>query len=138
MNGLVFGEKEEGIRYVERPSVYGLVIKEDKIAIMKMDDGRYFLPGGGKEPGETDERTLRREFLEETGRDIENIAFVGRAELYYYSERYEKHFFNEGAFYTCDMIGEGTGEHELVWLTFDEAIDKLSHDHQRWAVEKVR
>ncbi len=51
--------------------VYGLLIKEGKILLIKKSCGPYTgqldLPGGGLEYGETPEETLKREFIEETG-----------------------------------------------------------------------
>ena len=51
--------------------VYGLVIKDDKILLIKKVggpyDGQYDLPGGSFEFGETPEETLTRELQEEVG-----------------------------------------------------------------------
>lgn len=53
---------------------YGLLIKNDKILLIKKKTGPYDglldLPGGSLEFGETPEVTLKREFMEETGLDI--------------------------------------------------------------------
>ena len=50
--------------------VYGLIIKDEKILLIKKVtgpyDGKLDLPGRTIEFGETPEETLRRELLEET------------------------------------------------------------------------
>lgn len=54
--------------------VYGLIIKEDKIVLIKKYggpyDGKLDLPGGTIEFGETPEETLKRELLEEIGVEV--------------------------------------------------------------------
>ena len=53
---------------------YGLLIKDDKILLIKKKTGPYDglldLPGGSFEFGEKPEETLKREFLEETGLEL--------------------------------------------------------------------
>ena len=60
-----------------RVSVYGIIIKNDKILLSKQWDG-YDFPGGGIEKGETIEHALKREVWEETGLKI-NIGSVAAA-----------------------------------------------------------
>ena len=51
--------------------VYGFIIKDDKIALIKKARGGYIgkldLPGGGMEYGESTLETLKRELMEEAG-----------------------------------------------------------------------
>ncbi len=49
-----------------RPSVYGILIKQNKILLSRQWDG-YDFPGGGIKINETIREALKREFLEETG-----------------------------------------------------------------------
>lgn len=54
--------------------VYGLIIKDRKIVLIKKHggpyDGKLDLPGGTIEFGETPEETLKRELLEEIGIEV--------------------------------------------------------------------
>ena len=43
----------------------------------RSDNGRWCLPGGGKDPGESGEETCIREVLEETGLEVEVTRLVG-------------------------------------------------------------
>ncbi len=61
-----------------RPSVYAVIIENNKILLSKNWDG-YDFPGGGIELGETIEEALTREAHEETGLNItvERIILCG-------------------------------------------------------------
>lgn len=61
-----------------RPTVYGILIEDGKLLLSKQWDG-YDLPGGGVEIDETIEQSLVREFMEETGMEI-NVKLVVSAE----------------------------------------------------------
>ncbi len=55
-----------------RIGVYGVAVHRDHLLLTQLssrdrDVGRWTLPGGGMEFGETPRQTLRREFYEETG-----------------------------------------------------------------------
>jgi ADP-ribose pyrophosphatase YjhB (NUDIX family) len=60
--------------------VYGLVLHENKILLIKKGrgpyTGKYVLPGGKIEFGETQIEALKRELLEETGLRCENIKLI--------------------------------------------------------------
>lgn len=61
-----------------RPSVYALIIKNNKILLSPQWDG-YDFPGGGVEIDETIEEALAREIYEETGciAKAEKLIYVG-------------------------------------------------------------
>lgn len=55
-----------------RIGVYGVAVHQDHLLLTQLSSrdreaGRWTLPGGGMEFGETPQETLRREFYEETG-----------------------------------------------------------------------
>ncbi|OGF20465.1 hypothetical protein A2316_01400 [Candidatus Falkowbacteria bacterium RIFOXYB2_FULL_38_15] len=58
-----------------RPSVYGILIEENKVLLSKQWDG-YNFPGGGIKIYETVEEALQREFFEETGLKIEPMKII--------------------------------------------------------------
>ena len=62
--------------------MYGLCVVADSILLTRLsrlepDHGRWTLPGGGREPGESHLETLVREFDEETGLEPEVGALIG-------------------------------------------------------------
>lgn len=58
-------------------SVRAVVIGTDGVLVLQNGEERHVLPGGRCESGESVEETLRREVLEETGYEIEDLHLVG-------------------------------------------------------------
>jgi 8-oxo-dGTP pyrophosphatase MutT (NUDIX family) len=83
-----------------RPSVYGLLIENDKILLSRQWDG-YDFPGGGIEIDETIEEALKREFFEETGMKIEPVIPI-HCETDFFNPDYTKKY--KGQFWNCIMI----------------------------------
>ncbi|ANU53729.1 NUDIX domain-containing protein [Acutalibacter muris] len=54
----------------KRTAARGVILREGKLLMIHTDRGDYKFPGGGVEPGESLEAALRRELLEETGREL--------------------------------------------------------------------
>ena len=52
---------------IRRTAVRGIIFVDGKLLLIQSGFGEVKFPGGGQEPGETDEETLIRETLEETG-----------------------------------------------------------------------
>lgn len=50
-----------------RVSVMALIFKDNKVLLIKESDGRWSLPGGGLEVGESFESGIKRELIEEIG-----------------------------------------------------------------------
>lgn len=83
-----------------RPSVYGLLIEDNKILLSRQWDG-YDFPGGGIEIDETIPETLKREFHEETGIQVEPIIPIhGETDFFNpdYTDKYK------GQFWNCVML----------------------------------
>lgn len=67
-------------------SVGGLVVRGDAVLLVRMtygpSRGRYMLPGGLVEPGETLDRAIMREVLEETGVSARPLGIIGLRSRY--------------------------------------------------------
>lgn len=140
INDIIFGEKLEDVEYFERPAVYGIVFNSDgKIATIKTPRG-YFLPGGGIEKNENHKQCLEREFMEETGYEIDFGNYIGKSSLYHKSKS-NRYIFSIGFFYYAELKNKKNNgieeDHELVWLEPNECINNLNLEHQSWAVTKA-
>ena len=87
--------------------------------------GRYVVPGGHVELGETLEAALRREVAEETGLTIHDIRFVGVQEFIYDPAFWQpRHFiffdFACRADQTEVLLNDEAEEY--IWTTVDEAL----------------
>lgn len=135
-----FGTKTDGLPYTDRPGAYAVIFNEQQqVAVMKIPNG-YFLPGGGTD-GEDPAIALAREILEEAGLGVRIISEIGKASQFCLSPSYPDGYNKHGTFYLAtftDKIGEAVEkDHELVWLSLDEAQQLLSHEFQRWAITKA-
>jgi ADP-ribose pyrophosphatase YjhB (NUDIX family) len=63
---------------VIRPGVAAVIFDGDRVLLQRRDDnGKWGLPGGGVEPGESVRAAVVREVREETGLDVEPLRLVG-------------------------------------------------------------
>lgn len=59
-----------------RKSAYAIIIEEGRLlTVRNFDTGKLFFPGGGVEPGETEEEAVERETEAETGLRVRGIFF---------------------------------------------------------------
>ncbi len=76
---------------VDRVSAYGILIKKGKVLLVKDSKSQTWeFPGGGLDKGETKEEGIVREFLEETGLQVnpDSIEFFTDIQDYLYSTTY--------------------------------------------------
>ena len=62
-------------------SVRAIVFKEDRVLVMRNHDSTHIVPGGRVEEGETREKSLQRELLEEAGIKIRVGGEIGLVHL---------------------------------------------------------
>ncbi len=90
---------------------YGLIIKNNKIALIKKARGGYTglldLPGGGIEHDETPEETLKRELMEEAGvtvNDYKLLTATSRTFTWKVDDNLEEDLHHIGILYKVDVI----------------------------------
>ena len=139
-----FGRTLPGQTYKERPSVYGICIRnDDKIAIVKIGSEhpyKYDLPGGGVESGESDPEAVIREFDEETGLTVWPSRQLCRAGQFWVNQEVPMN--SLCTFFEVELTstdGKPTEpDHQLVWVQIEEAMRKVRHDSHSWAILKWR
>jgi 8-oxo-dGTP diphosphatase len=139
---LQFGRPEAGVAYRDRPTAFGLVFHDQKLACVRVtrDIPYHDLPGGAVEAGETEEQALIREFIEETGmtvRPVRRLTVAGQ----YFRKSDGAPINNTGGIWIAEMISidplaKVETDHELVWLHVHTALAELRHDAHAWAVAK--
>jgi 8-oxo-dGTP diphosphatase len=136
----VFGVRRESGVYVRRPSAYALVRNgAGDWAVVRTPHG-CFLPGGGMEADETPQETVTREAREECGFVLKPGATSGRAVQLCYSTQERAYFEKICAFVDAEILSTVApieDDHELLWLTVDQALDVLFHEAHRWAVARA-
>ncbi len=61
-----------------RPGVAAVIFEGERVLLQRRDDnGRWGLPGGGVDPGESVRAAIVREVHEETGLDVEPLRVIG-------------------------------------------------------------
>jgi ADP-ribose pyrophosphatase YjhB (NUDIX family) len=133
-----FGELSRGAEYILRPGGYAVIRRATgEIAVVTTPSG-CFLPGGGQNPCELPDEAAIRESHEECALRIKISSLIGVADQLAYSADEATYFRKRCSFYRAEVVAsdEGVGEveHVLSWLTPDEAVQKLTHESQRWAV----
>lgn len=80
----IFG-KEYEVKISEltfRPAVYGVIIKDNKVLLLKQWDG-YDFPGGGVHLGERIIGALKREVKEETGLEVSPVRIISCSDSFF-------------------------------------------------------
>ena len=100
-----FGHVEPGATYPDRPAAFAVVIRDNQIALVRVERRlrgiALDLPGGGIDDGEI--------------RNTRGAFFVGRVVVE-------------------DPALKVEDDHTLVWMTPHEAVVRLDRDSHAWAV----
>lgn len=138
---LQFGSAESGLDYRPRATAFGLVLRDEQLACVRVDrgEGSYLdLPGGAVDDGETEVQALVREFLEETGLTVRPLTRIAEASQYF-RKTDGTPINNTGGFWiaeplSLDPAAKVEVDHELVWLNPAQALARFRHDAHAWAV----
>ena len=138
---LQFGDPDPSLDYAPRPTAFGLVFHEGRLACVRVDRGAasyYDLPGGAIDGDETEQQALIREFVEETGLTVRPVTRIARA-AQYFRKSDGTPVNNIGGFWVAERLAldpaaKVEADHELVWLHPHTALNELRHDAHAWAV----
>ena len=101
--------------------------------------GRYVVPGGHVELGETIEQTVLRETKEETGLDVRNVEFICFQEFIYDPAFWKRrHFiFFDYAAKTDSLAVQLNDEAETYhWVKLQDALELPLDSYTRVSIEK--
>src|SRR3989339_472691 len=119
-------------KVIFRPSVYGIIIYDNNILMLKnKSNGKLFFPGGGINIEEKIPDALKREVKEETGIEIEVEKFLHFKEQFFYYDPRDEAFHAFNFFYICRPI--------TFELLDDDKIDDEEAEKPRWIdIEKIK
>jgi 8-oxo-dGTP pyrophosphatase MutT (NUDIX family) len=112
---------------------------DGELAVVSTPSGLALI-GGGQNDGESPADAAIREAAEECGLQIKLGPQIGVADELVFAADERTHYRKRCTFFLADIsgsIGAGEPDHELVWLSAADAMNKLRHESQRWAVAKA-
>lgn len=119
-------------KLVFRPSVYGVIIHDNKILMLRnKSNGKLFFPGGDVNLVETLLDALKREVREETGIEIEVEKFLHFKEQFFYWDPGDEAYHMLSFFYICRP--------KTFKLLDDDKVDDEEAEKPRWIdIENVK
>lgn len=131
---------------IQKRSAGGIVHNNGKFLVVNaLDYNQIILPKGTIEAGETPEQTAVREVLEETGYRVKIKAPLGEIS-YEFDEDDGKHYKKTVYHFLLELIDEDEvpvpihqedENFENLWLTEDEALERLTHDDSKDLLKKA-
>lgn len=123
-------------------SAGGVVIKDDKILLLKKYYGDWVLPKGKIEPNEITTITAVREVLEETGISAKILKKIGYARYYYFNQKNQKVSKRVDYYLMSFDHGELIPQKEegfsiAQFIDYDMAMELLKHDSEKNMVKNA-
>ena len=140
----------EAMETVHQHSAGGVAYRDGQngpeLAVIKTsEEGRWQLPKGIIDPGETTEKAALREVREEAGITCELVEPIETIE-YWFVGSYDgprKRYHKKVSFYLMKYLSGDVADHdhevtEARWVSFDDALTMLAFKNEKEVVEKAR
>ena len=121
------GEIDASTQYMDRPTVKVVIKNDSKLLIL--NEG--LLPGGGIDPGESDQTAITRELKEELGVTVKDVQIIGT--VVQYRNLLDRKYIINGYAATLETTGgminpqdEGERRFTMHWLAPEEAMARVS------------
>ncbi|HEX6203715.1 MAG TPA: NUDIX hydrolase [Thermoanaerobaculia bacterium] len=113
-----------------------------EVLLIAVSGGRWQLPKGRLEEGETAEQAAVREVAEETG--VRGTVRAPLPAIEYWFSRSDRRIHKRVDYFLLDYLGGSTDDydpHEVdgaAWMPWDEALGRLTFDNERRVVAAAR
>jgi 8-oxo-dGTP diphosphatase len=133
-----FGTAPPGVVCRPRRAAYAVIRDEQGRVARTYDRGRWYLPGGGCEDGETAEQAVVREVAEEIGRHARNVTPLGEAMQYYHSIDDDCWYAMHASFFRAEIHGEPfePREGDPDWVEPGREAESFFHACHVWAIDE--
>ncbi len=131
-------------------SAGGVVFRRENgqasILLLRHESGKWMLPKGTIEPGETPEGVALREVAEETGiSHVRVIADLGEERYYFFWRADDTYYDKTVRYYLLEFLGdeEAAPQNEegfvaCEWVPLVEAMDRIKYKETREVVRRAR
>ena len=117
----------------------------EMVVVKTTEEGRWQLPKGIVDPGETEEQAALREVREEAGVTCQLVQPIDTIE-YWFVGSYDgpkKRYHKKVSFFLMKYLSGDVADHdhevtEARWVSFDDAIGMLAFKNEKDVVEKAR
>lgn len=115
-----------------------IVIRDEKVLLVKQNDGHWSFPKGHVEHDETEEQTAIREVKEETNVDVE-VFENKRYEIEY---KVDEDIDKTVVFFVAKLLGgelqrQESEIDEIAWMSFEDANDCITYENTKIMFEQV-
>jgi len=107
---------------IPRVSVYGIIIKDDKVLLELLTNGKYHFIGGGLESHETPDEAFLREGKEETGLILKLGGVVGYHKNFFYFNPLKQAYANLGLYHKATVVSGELRDRPVI----DDSIVKTT------------
>jgi 8-oxo-dGTP diphosphatase len=109
---------------IRKIGVVGVLVRDNRLLVIKRSQlvrapGRFCFPGGGMEPGETEEQTLVREMQEELGVEVQPIRRLHRSVTPW---RVDLRWWLSGLSAEAELVPHPAEIESFAWYTVEELL----------------